>query len=91
MPQTKNKVDNKEARTMPFNIEAEQAILCSVLIDKTAADEFLPRLCSDDFYSDKNRIIFERLKKFLTNLFLWIPFRLPTDFLLKESWTQWEA
>ncbi|MGN1097020.1 MAG: replicative DNA helicase [Christensenellales bacterium] len=65
MPQTKTKVDNKEARTMPFNIEAEQAILCSVLIDKTAADEFLPRLCPDDFYSDKNRIIFETAKEIL--------------------------
>lgn len=50
---------------MPFNIEAEQAILCSVLIDKTAADEYLPRLKSDDFYSDRNRIIFETAKEIL--------------------------
>ncbi|MGN0796056.1 MAG: replicative DNA helicase [Christensenellales bacterium] len=65
MPQTQTKGENKEARSMPFNIEAEQALLCSVLIDKTAADEYLPRLLPDDFYSERNRIIFETAKEIL--------------------------
>ena len=48
---------------MPSNIEAEQAVLCSILIDKDAADALIPRLLPDDFYSNKNRIIFEAMKE----------------------------
>ena len=58
-----SKTAKPEGRGMPSNIEAEQAVLCSILIDKDAADALIPRLLPDDFYSNKNRIIFEAMKE----------------------------
>ena len=58
-----SKTSNSITRGMPSNIEAEQAVLCSILIDKDAADALIPRLLPDDFYSNKNRIIFEAMKE----------------------------
>jgi replicative DNA helicase len=49
-------------QTMPYNIEAEQAVLCAIIIK---AEYALPRAKSilrpEDFYLDRNRIIFETL------------------------------
>ncbi|HKL94714.1 MAG TPA: replicative DNA helicase [Clostridia bacterium] len=57
---------NKEevlSRGMPNNIEAEQAVLCSILIDNNAADDLVPLLSQDDFYLSANRTIFEAMKR----------------------------
>lgn len=45
-------------RGMPNNVDAEQAVLGSILIDNKAADMLIPTLKEDDFYLATNRIIF---------------------------------
>lgn len=52
----------KTMRAMPANVEAEQAVLGSVLIDNRAADELIPRLREDDFFIEKHRVIFEVMR-----------------------------
>ena len=45
-------------RGMPNNVEAEQAVLGSILIDQKAADMLVPVLRESDFYFPANKIIF---------------------------------
>lgn len=56
------KEENKATRAMPANIEAEQAVLGSVLIDNRAADDLIPRLREDDFFIEKHRVILETMR-----------------------------
>ncbi|NLZ25044.1 MAG: replicative DNA helicase [Clostridiales bacterium] len=56
------KSNNAISRGMPNNIDAEAALLCSILIDKNAADMLIPELREDDFYLEKHRIIFSAMK-----------------------------
>lgn len=51
------------ARVMPNNLEAEQAVLCSALIDNLAAETIMSVLEPKDFYSETHKIIFEAMKK----------------------------
>lgn len=46
---------------IPRNIEAEQAVLGSVLIDDEVLDTVLEILTTEDFYRKSNRIIFETM------------------------------
>lgn len=48
---------------MPNNINAENAVLGSILIDNKAADALIPTLKQDDFYLSANRIIFGVMKE----------------------------
>lgn len=48
-------------RGMPNNIEAEQAVLGSILIDNKAADMLVPVLREEDFYLPANRTIFRAM------------------------------
>lgn len=50
------------ARVMPNNLEAEQAVLCSALIDSLAAETIVGQLEPKDFYSETHKIIFEAMK-----------------------------
>ena len=45
----------------PHDIEAEQAVIGSMLTDKDAVIEALEVLTKDDFYREDNRIIFEAI------------------------------
>ncbi len=45
----------------PQNIEAEEALLGSLLIDKDAATKIIDLLMPEDFYKDVHRIIFEAM------------------------------
>lgn len=45
-------------RGMPNNVEAEQAVLGSILIDQKAADMLVPVLRESDFYFPANKIVF---------------------------------
>lgn len=47
---------------MPNNIEAEQAVLGSILIDDTAAEMLIPILRENDFYLAANRTIFAAMR-----------------------------
>ncbi len=49
-------------KTMPNNLEAEQAVLCCAMIDKLAAEYVIGQLSSSDFYSETHRIIFDAMQ-----------------------------
>lgn len=50
----------------PHNLEAEQACLGSLLIDKDAIIKVADIIDSDDFYSDKHRMIYEAMMELYT-------------------------
>ncbi len=54
-------MDDLLTRQIPYSIEAEQAVLGSILIDPNCIGDVLERLSAGDFYLDTNRMIFETL------------------------------
>ncbi|MGA1862489.1 replicative DNA helicase [Deferribacter thermophilus] len=50
-------------RTPPHNLEAEQGVLASILIDEKALDKVIHILQPDDFYHPSHKIIFSTLMK----------------------------
>ena len=48
-------------RLPPHDIKAEQAVLGSILLDRTVIDSVLPIVQAGDFYVDAHRILFEHL------------------------------
>jgi len=48
-------------REIPHNIEAEEAVLGSLLIDPRAFDDIAPLIRAGDFYAPKHRAIFEAI------------------------------
>ncbi|MBQ8468409.1 MAG: replicative DNA helicase [Clostridia bacterium] len=51
------------ARVMPNNLEAEQAVLCSAMIDPLAAESIVGSLSVADFYSESHKRIFDVMKQ----------------------------
>jgi len=45
-------------RSLPYNLEAEQSVIGSMLIDKTAISRVVEVLKFDDFYRDSHKVIF---------------------------------
>src|SRR5579863_9629153 len=54
-------------RTFPQNLEAERALLGSILLDNQALSVAVEALIRDDFFSESNRILFERMQKLFEN------------------------
>ena len=54
---------NAPLRSMPHNLEAEQSVLGSMLIDKTAIAAAAETLEGEDFYRDSHKIIFKSIKE----------------------------
>ncbi|MEK7655808.1 MAG: replicative DNA helicase [Patescibacteria group bacterium] len=52
---------NSAEKLTPQNLEAEQSLLGSLLIDKDAIIKAGDRVQVDDFYADKHRVIFEAI------------------------------
>lgn len=50
-------------RVPPQNIEAEQAVLGAMLLDRNAVVVSMEKLKGDDFYRESHRIIFEAMEK----------------------------
>ncbi len=48
-------------RSVPHNLEAERALLGSILLDNQALNQALESLGKDDFYSEGHRITFEKM------------------------------
>jgi replicative DNA helicase len=48
-------------RTVPHNLEAERALLGSILLDNGALNSALEILSKEDFYSEAHRLIFEKM------------------------------
>lgn len=51
-------VEEREERQPPHNIEAEEAVLGSVLIDREAVGRIATFLHAEDFYRERNRVVF---------------------------------
>ena len=48
-------------RSLPYNLEAEQSVIGSMLIDKTAIARVVEVLKGDDFYRDSHKVIFNAI------------------------------
>ncbi|MBU3144551.1 replicative DNA helicase [Clostridium sp. CF012] len=48
-------------RSLPYNLEAEQSVIGSMLIDKTAISRAVEVLKGDDFYRDSHKVIFNAI------------------------------
>ncbi|MGK0469312.1 replicative DNA helicase [Clostridium sp.] len=48
-------------RSLPYNLEAEQSIIGSMLIDKTAISRVVEILKTEDFYRDSHKVIFNAI------------------------------
>ncbi len=48
-------------RTVPHNLEAERALLGSILLNNSALNSALEVLSKEDFYSESHRLIFEKM------------------------------
>ncbi|AKN33112.1 DNA helicase [Clostridium carboxidivorans P7] len=48
-------------RSMPHNIEAEQSVIGSMLVDKTSIAEAMEVLKTEDFYKDAHKVIFNAI------------------------------
>lgn len=51
------------ARAMPYNADAESAVLGSILIDSRMADDIVPTMSEGDFFVKQNRIVFAVMKE----------------------------
>ena len=60
-------MDDLLTRQIPYSIEAEQAVLGSVLIDPNCVGDVLELLSAKDYYLETNRIIFETITDMFTN------------------------
>ncbi|ARC83342.1 replicative DNA helicase [Clostridium argentinense CDC 2741] len=54
---------NAPLRSMPHNLEAEQSVLGSMLIDKAAIAAAAETLEGEDFYRDSHKVIFKSIKE----------------------------
>ncbi len=55
--------DTPPQRAVPANLEAEEAVLGSLIISPNAINDVVLLLSPDDFYSDRNRWIYEAILK----------------------------
>ncbi len=56
-------MNNNTLRVYPQSIEAERALLCSLFLDNSQIGEILDIINEDDFFDEKNAVIFDTLKK----------------------------
>lgn len=49
------------SRAVPHNLEAERALLGSILLDNSALDLALDKLTKDDFFSAGHRLVYEKM------------------------------
>ena len=56
----------KEVNTsLPYNLEAEQSLLGSIMIDQELQFEISSRLKAEDFYLESHRLVFEGMSSIL--------------------------
>ena len=53
---------NRKMRVFPNNFEAEQSVLCCILIDGNVARNVMPMLPIDAFYNERNRKIYTAMQ-----------------------------
>ena len=57
----------KVATELPFNVDAEKAVIGSALINREAANYVTTSLVEEDFYIGKHRLIFRAMLNILNN------------------------
>ena len=81
----KFKENEKNLRIVPMNIEAEQALLASLLTSNSVYERISDFLRPEQFYDDINGKIFEAIAKLLENNQLADPLTLKNYFLQKDE------
>lgn len=59
--------DEDAVRTPPHDLYAEKSVIGAILMSNEALDKVIPKLKAEDFYSEKNRIIYRVAKKMYQN------------------------
>lgn len=77
-------IGKESVKIYPNNFEAEQSILCCILIDGQTASEVVPLLSDEDFYNAKHKRIFEAMQR-LHSLTIAIDVITVNDRLVKEN------
>ena len=54
-------------RSLPQSIEAEQSVIGSMIIDKSAIAQVAEKLTEDDFYRDGHKIIYKAIFEMFKN------------------------
>lgn len=52
---------NNDEQSIPFNIEAEQSVLCAMMVDKDSVEMITEFLVADDFYREAHKVIFNSM------------------------------
>ena len=81
----KIKEDDENLRILPMNLEAEQALLASLLTDNKTYEKVSDFLKHNHFYDDISRRIFEGISKLIENNQLADPLTLKNYFLQKNE------
>ena len=55
-------MENSIMRSLPQSLEAEQSVIGSMIIDKSAISKALEKLNEEDFYKDGHKVIFKAIK-----------------------------
>ena len=81
----KIKNNEEELRILPMNIEAEQALIASLLTDNKAYEKVSDFLKQNHFYDNINSKIFEGITKLIENNQLADPLTLKNYFIQKNE------
>ncbi len=81
----KIKNNEEELRILPMNIEAEQALIASLLTDNKAYEKVSDFLKPNHFYDNINSKIFEGIAKLIENNQLADPLTLKNYFIQKMN------
>lgn len=54
-------MNSSNFKTLPHSLEAEQAVIASILIDNSSLDRIIHLISSDDFYVPYNRLIMSKI------------------------------
>ena len=56
-------MENSIMRSLPQSLEAEQSVIGSMIIDKSAISKALEKLNEEDFYKDGHKVIFKAIRE----------------------------
>ena len=51
------------AKNMPYNLEAEQSVLASILLDQVVQLDIISSLSEEDFLVESHKIIFSNMRE----------------------------
>jgi replicative DNA helicase len=51
---------------LPHSLDAERAVLCSLILENQSIYEILDLLAAEDFYGENHKILYQRMIDFIT-------------------------